>query len=765
MKTRKNAFATVFLTILLISVASPILVQPTFAQPTLATFKDLDGWKKFETDIITIMFPADGRHPMFLWWYTKQNDTVYAVHYKGLIEYYLVRTGAHFTRKKASEVTRLAEAFFKERHEALQKRFRGLSGVERRYIGVNVAFGHLGEIIREIAKGNIDEALELIEEMEEQALKIAEEVEALGEEDLSAKAQEVMDKLHSLVEKLEELRDEYRPIRIGEIIGEIQEVFESIRELVKTQLKNVRSRITQNILKRRQVSAVLRELRRRLHPPFFPFFNGRWELIPPEEFNASDGSPIGVSFGFNLTHVLNPWWKFAEGNVLIKCRFYYVPVIESLGELTYTVGKAEMKMDFVISHWEWNIDVVIELVEYLKEEFGLDVPMPDVKRAGLALWLDLTSINVNKLKDPKEAGEIVEKIGNATSLKKALSKIVDASEELIETLEDGYEEFVEVYEEVQEEIAADPADLTDVHEKILDLIDDSVSDVVEELNETRPMIDEALSVVEDIVGSEIYADIEESVSEVLSSVDSIVDSLNAINDTLMGLLDVEDVSTFNETLTTALNDYEEALEEFRTFITATLDELRHTLHSIGEEIAKDAKATRMRIKDRIVNIKKDKSDEDEKPIDMNIKLGGLLKIGFATENATLAGWLQFVNATRLTYPNGTETTAPVKAAYLEAGAHMRLYMLYRYFNNATLEHDPSIGLAVPETSTPEATTPMYKIKVPTGSQMTPQEVLRIVLPLATPELILILVGTASIIAIIIGIAKWKRRVINVVGVS
>lgn len=764
MKTRKKAVTTVFLTILLMSLAFPILIQPTLAQPTPATFTDLDGWKKFETDIITIMFPADGRHPMFLWWYKKQNDTVYAVHYKGLIEYYLIRKGAHFTRMSASEVTRLVEAFFKEYHEALQRKSTGLSKMESRYMGINGTCINLSKIISQIAKENIDEALEFIKEMKEQASKIAEEAETLGEEDLSAKAQEVMDKLDGLEEKLDEL-DKAHSSKLSKIKREIQDAFKNIRELVKTHIQLVRSRINQNIEKRRQVIIVLNALRMRLHPPFFPFFNGRWELIPPEEFNASDGTTIGVSFGFNLTHVRNPWWKFAEGNVLIKCRFYYVPVSESVDSISYTVEKAEMKMDFVISHWEWNIDVIIDLIEHLKEEFGIDLPLPDVKRAGLALWLDLTSLNTSRIDDLQEMGNTVEKIGNATSMKNSLSKIIDTSTELVKTMENGYEEFAEVYEGVQEEMADHYLDWPDLHEKVQDLIEDSVDDVVEELSEIRLMIDEALSVVEDVVDYETYADIEECVSEVLSSVNGAVDRLNAINETLMGLLSVEDVSTFNETLTTTLKDYEEALEAFGRFTSEKLDKLRHMLHSMGEEIAKDARATRMRIEDRIVNIKEDKSDENEKPIDMNIKLGELLKIGFATENSTLAGWFQFVNATRLTYPNGTETTASVKAAYLEAGAYMRFYMLYQYFNNATLEHDPSIGLAVPETSTPEAKTPQYAVKGPTGSQMTPQEVLRIILPLVTPELILILVGTASIIALVISIAKWKRRVINVVGVS
>jgi hypothetical protein len=762
LKTSEKALTTAFLTILLLSPLSPLLIQTTHAQPTSATLTDLNGWKKFETDIITIMFPADGRHPIFLWWYTKQNDTIYTVHYKGLIEYYLPKIGAPFTHKYASEVARLMQAFIKQNYENLQKGFRILNQVENRYTGINGTFHQLGQMIVTLSQSNIEEALELIEELHDKASKIAEEAQTIDEEGLNTEAQEALNKIDSLQEKLEEFAEDGKP---SQIIHEIQEVIKSMKELVKTQIQVIRSRIQENIHKRIQIGEILRQLRNRLHPPFFPFFNGRWELIPPQEINNTEGTPIGVSFAFNLTHVHNPWWEFAEGNILIKCRFYYVPVTESTSSISYTVGPAEMKMDFIINHWEWNIDAITDLIEYLNEEFGTDIPTPNVQRAGLALWLDLTSLNASRIPNLLEIGDTVEKIGNTTSLKNSLAKIIDASNELIETLEAGYGEFTEAYEEILKELTADPPDWTDIHEEVLDIIDDSIEDVTEELNETQLIINEALSLIEDIVDSETYADIEEHVSKILSSTSNTIDSLKTINETLTNLQDIENTTTFNETLTEALEDYEDLVTQLKNSITDELEELHETLTSKTNEIVNNAVATRIRIKDKIMNIQQDRSGEDERPVDVPIGLGKLLKIGFATENTTLAGWFQFVNFTNLTYPNGTESTAPVKAAYLEAGAHLRLYMLYRYFDNATLNHDPSIGLTVPETSTPEATKPQYNVKVPTGSQITPQEVIRIILPLVTPELILILVGTASIIAIVIGVAKWKRKVINIVGVS
>jgi hypothetical protein len=32
-----------------------------------------------------LLFPASGKKPMFLWWYTNDTDNIYVVKYKGLI--------------------------------------------------------------------------------------------------------------------------------------------------------------------------------------------------------------------------------------------------------------------------------------------------------------------------------------------------------------------------------------------------------------------------------------------------------------------------------------------------------------------------------------------------------------------------------------------------------------------------------------------------------------------------------------------------------
>ncbi|NIP66859.1 hypothetical protein GWM83_01955, partial [Candidatus Bathyarchaeota archaeon] len=423
-------------------------------------------------------------------------------------------------------------------------------------------------------------------------------------------------------------------------------------------MQTIRTQIRENIQRRSLIVEALKQLRGRLHPPFFPFFNGRWELIPPEEFNASDGTPLGVAFAFNLTRVRNPQWKFAEGNVLIKCRFYYTPVTEVIEDVSYTVQRAEMKMDFVITEWKWNIDVLIQVIEELNEEYGMDLPLPNVERAGLALWLDLTSFNATGTEGILEIGEGAESVDEATSLKESITEMIEASQHLIETMEEGYEELEEGREEIQEELAAGNPDWVDIQEQILEMIDDSIEDVIEELKEDQMTINETLSTIQEIVEPETYEQIEANISGILASVDSVVGRLEALNGTLNDLLEVEEVATFNYNLSSLAVDYQQALVDLRTAVTTGLQDLYQRLMDMGEKIAQKAKASRMKIRDRLVDIKEDLSLGQERPLDVSVRLGRLLKIGFATENTTLAGWFQFVNFTRLTYPDGENTTAP-----------------------------------------------------------------------------------------------------------
>ena len=91
MKTKRNWLASIILSVLLISLASPLIALQTSASEDNDDdeVRIIPGtWYKLESDIITVLFPAGGQKPMFIWWYTNEPDQIYVVKFQGLIEWF-----------------------------------------------------------------------------------------------------------------------------------------------------------------------------------------------------------------------------------------------------------------------------------------------------------------------------------------------------------------------------------------------------------------------------------------------------------------------------------------------------------------------------------------------------------------------------------------------------------------------------------------------------------------------------------------------------
>lgn len=437
-----------FLAILLTSLALPMLAHPAIAQPTQVTTEEEYGWKMLQNDAITVLFPAGGRKPMFLWWDNEEIERIYVVKFQGLIEYFT------FDRP-----------YYQRRYQAVAENIR------------------------------------------ERFLKL----------------------------KWMKLREE---IREG-----ITHIF------------------------------------RNWHSPYLPFSFCKWTLTDVEngQITAPDGTTaIGVAFSFNLVKAYLPRFDWLEENsITIRCRFYNVPVTEKSGDLTYEVSRGEMKMDFTVENWKWNIDTVKPLLSALRKEYDIEIPERESK---LALWINLASINIEKIEVVKSEPEEIESASTATYM-----------------LVDG---------------------------------------------------------------------------------------------------------------------------------------------------------------DR-VSVEPDNTEtEDEKPISVRRRLHEHFKLQFAKEDDKLAGFFRFVASAEV---DGEEKS--VTASYIEAGAHMRLFICYPYFEE-NLTHDPSIGVEVPE-----KTTPQYVVEVPSGSQVVPRVIERIGPQFVTPELVIALVVVVSTIAIAAFAAKRKGKIVNVVGVK
>jgi len=300
---------------------------------------------------------------------------------------------------------------------------------------------------------------------------------------------------------------------------------------------------------------IIKRIRNVWHSSLLPFDACNWTLSGPENI-IKNGETIGIAFNFTMTKTNIERFEFAENNIIIRCRFYNRTTTESVDNLyNYTVNAGELKMDFVVQNWKWNIDKIRSLIAELRN-YGIDIPIPNGK-SGLALWINLASIDLQRLEDAENNPEGIENMSTASN---------------------------------------------------------------------------------------------------------------------------------------------------------------------------------MIVEDRRVPVGENKTlSEDEHPIAIRKRLNEHYRIRFAKETQTLAGFFKFVASAKVTDPvSGNVSLIDVKAAYIAAGAHMRLFLCYPYFGNKTLEHDPSLGLeAIPS--------------------------------LISPQLLTALVGTVAIIAAVVLVARWQRKPINVVG--
>jgi hypothetical protein len=162
-------------------------------------------------------------------------------------------------------------------------------------------------------------------------------------------------------------------------------------------LPHLRERITNRIEYMKLYIATLFGL----HPAYLPFSAGSWVLDPPQLVEKENVTYW--SFNFTLKSVPMPKFEFAQNNIQIRCRFYNTTATEIIDENhNYTVAAGQLKFDFVVTNWKWNIDKIKPFLEELKEDYGIEVPP---HRTGLALWLNLASIKIEDLSDAENDAE------------------------------------------------------------------------------------------------------------------------------------------------------------------------------------------------------------------------------------------------------------------------------------------------------------------------------------------------------------------------
>jgi len=652
---------------------------------------DVDGWKLVQTDVITVMFPANGSKPVFIWWYTADNTTVYVVHFKGLVEYY--RLNKTFSRKWLADQV-LAET--------LAKRAGVSEAVRELLTYVRNISTTLHQIQHLLTDEQYEQALNLVEEAISKATELSSWAEKEGLEDISLKVSELLDALDNLKEAVMKAS----PGEAMLAYGQAMEAVNSLRSLCGQYT-------AEESQKMGVVGQTLHELAVSMHPPLLPFDGCFWELEGPEEFTDDKGNPAGLAFAFRLVECPIPKFSFVEGNVTIRCRLYYAAAEESVDELiNYTVTLGELKIDLLVDGWVWNVDLIQEALEKLKEE-GFEVPDLDYDKAGLGLWLTAASLNASELEFPDGYLEAARAVGlkgsvadsggrvarNLRCLRRLVSETVRNVSDTLSWVEEAASSKEVDWDTVQAVIEGVEADLTSLLSSV-----DSLRDGFEEESDLN-----------------VTADVEQALNECVTTLNEVKPLLEA---TLSRLDEAYDAAERGDrdVVLDAVDEVEEDLGEVYELVSTLLTSVEETLPAMvaGVEAPMAGRvAGAMMVADGVkLNLMEEGSYGEERRLDLASK-GDLAKLSFATEETTLAGWIKFVNASLQRYPNGTVVVAPVKAAYIEAGGSIMLFFLYGYFDEASLEHDPSIGLDVEETTSPEALKPKYTTTAPEPGEMTP----------------------------------------------
>ena len=153
----------------------------------------------------------------------------------------------------------------------------------------------------------------------------------------------------------------------------------------------------------------INEALKNLHPFFFSFSQGKWELTPIQEIRAKDGRLVGLAFAFILVDPIDSSFEFAKGNIMIRNKLFFDPVEMQVGNDKVVLSKAELKSDIIISNWKWNYDTFRDTLG----ELSYDLPEIEPKLV-LSAKFNIRSSDENRLADilNEERGNIISDQGN-----------------------------------------------------------------------------------------------------------------------------------------------------------------------------------------------------------------------------------------------------------------------------------------------------------------------------------------------------------------
>jgi len=721
----------------LLALSPPGLAEAAEEEGKPYELRHEEGWLIVNTSVVGLAL--NERRPFFAWWYVRENTTVYVAHYKALIEYYAWPNTSLLSPHAwvAHLARRLAEGVRLGPEEANNIELF-LAELRAKVMALHPP----------VSQEELDEIEELLSELDDAISDLHDKALEVGAEDLASRLEELSASLATAQVRLDELRESPSSHRaLSELRKEVSHLSHDWHRCRGHLAMWERHAFREKF---RKLKDIMCEVGREklFHPPVFSFAEGKWELDGPHDIEAPNGTVVGIWFAYKLTKVYNPAFKFAEGNITLRCRLYFVPVEERVDEqLNYTVRRAELKQDLVIASWSWNVDLLRELAE----ELGLeDAVAPS--QTGLALRVKLLAFNASGT----ELTDFLSGLEEPSNLRELLASLRHELSGLEDTVLSACDELTDLadlaLEDLEEE--ASPADVSGLLQEMVLLVENTLASL--ELHE------------------KMLSDLEEKASEAkLGNVSALATAVKGllseakaffgtVNATIWQMMELESSSA----LSSALISLKGLLEAFSETFEEEVDGLSEALEEEAWELGEPARHRHLLAKVKLgredVDVRADECTGREVRAGTRVGLKKLFEVRFLSENATLAGWFRFVNASIVRYPNGSVEVMPVELAYLRAGRTLHLFLIYRYFDGGTLEHDPSTGLDVPEAAGEEGA---LVVEAPTGTETSPKVEEEAPGPgpgpgpgpiayLLTPEGLVIV---AAVLIAITAVAAWAKR--------
>ena len=356
--------------VLLLIGLSPLVVYAAPAKQQ-AKVEDKNGLKVIYSNLIGVAVPSNGTKPMFFWWSQKDNSTVYWMKYNGLQESWLP-PGQFKHDLEINDDKDYKDQFKKlfENTSLVQDEGRSDVLVEKTQ--------NLGQLIKGLSINSRDLDMD----------DIVEKVNALKNEiknwpDSSAK-DGILNELNNLVAKMTELKgasNHGKPKDIAnfnKVLRDILDLGNNIMKKAAEQVQKIKEFKAGNF--------------KPLHPYFFPFSKGVWQLVGPSNITLANGTVIGMRFDWKLVKVPDSKWSFLEGNVEIRNRLYFETVEEKVNNTIVKLTRAELKSDIIIRKWEWNFNAFYKM--FIQDTTSTTTPDTDsfAIKPSLSLPIHFTAI-------------------------------------------------------------------------------------------------------------------------------------------------------------------------------------------------------------------------------------------------------------------------------------------------------------------------------------------------------------------------------------